>query len=35
MENRLQIIKNLEKLLNTTRAASGISIRYGYAERNG
>lgn len=33
MENRLQIIKDLETLLNTTRAASGISIRYGYAER--
>ena len=33
MENRLQIIKDLETLLNTTRAAKGISIRYGYAER--
>lgn len=33
MENRLQIIKDLEKLLNTTRAAEGIQIRYGYAER--
>lgn len=33
MENRLQIIKDLETLLNTTRAAEGISIRYGYAER--
>lgn len=33
MENRLQIIKDLETLLNTTRAANGISIRYGYAER--
>ena len=33
MENRLQIIKDLETLLNTTRAASGIQIRYGYAER--
>lgn len=33
MENRLQIIKDLEKLLNTTRAANGIQIRYGYAER--
>ena len=32
-ENRLQIIKDLEKLLNTTRAAEGINIRYGYAER--
>ena len=33
MENRLQIIKDLETLLNKTRAAKGISIRYGYAER--
>lgn len=33
MENRLQIIKDLETLLNTTRAANGIQIRYGYAER--
>lgn len=33
MENRLQIIKDLETLLNTTRAAEGIQIRYGYAER--
>lgn len=33
MENRLQIINDLEKLLNTTRAAEGIQIRYGYAER--
>lgn len=32
-ENRLQIIKDFEKLLNTTRAANGINIRYGYAER--
>ena len=32
-ENRLQIIKDLEKLLNTTRAAEGINIRYGYVER--
>jgi len=33
MENRLQIIKDLETLLNKTRAANGISVRYGYAER--
>ena len=33
MEDRLQIIKDLETLLNTTRAAKGIQIRYGYAER--
>ena len=33
MENRLQIIKDLETLLNTTSAAEGIQIRYGYAER--
>ena len=32
-DNRLQIIKDLEKLLNTTRAAEGINIRYGYVER--
>lgn len=33
MENRLQVIKDLEKLLNTTRAAEGIQIKYGYVER--
>ena len=33
MEDRLQIIKDLETLLNTTRTAKGIQIRYGYAER--
>jgi hypothetical protein len=33
MENRLQIIKDLETLLNATRAASGINIRYGWVER--
>lgn len=33
MEDRLQIIKDLETLLNTTRSAKGIQIRYGYAER--
>ena len=32
MENRLQIIKDLEKLLNTTRAGEGLQIRYGYTE---
>lgn len=32
-ENRLQIIKDLEVLLNTTSAAEGISLRYGWAER--
>lgn len=32
-ENRLQIIKDLEKLLNNTRAAEGIQIKYGYVER--
>ena len=32
-ENRLQIIKEMETLLNKTRAANGIRIRYGYAER--
>jgi len=33
MENRLQVIKDLETLLNTTRAAEGIQIKYGYVER--
>jgi len=33
MENRLQIIKDLETLLNTTRAAKGLQIRYGYTDR--
>ena len=33
MENRLQIIKDLEALLRTTRACEKINIRYGYAER--
>lgn len=32
-ENRLQIIKDLEVLLNKTRAAEGIQIRYGWVER--
>lgn len=32
-ENKLQIIKDLETLLNATRAAEGISLRYGYVER--
>ena len=33
MENRLQIIKDLETLLNTTRACGELNIKYGYAER--
>ena len=33
MENRLQIIKDLETLLNITRAAEGIQIKYGYVDR--
>jgi len=33
MENRLQIIKDLEALLRTTRACEGINIKYGWAER--
>lgn len=33
MENRLQIIKDLEALLKTTRACGDINIKYGYAER--
>ena len=33
MENRLQIIKNLETLLKTTRACGDINISYGYAKR--
>lgn len=32
-ENRLQIIKDLEVLLNTTSAAEGISLCYGWVER--
>ena len=34
MENRLQIIKDLETLLRTTRACEDINIKYGYAERH-
>lgn len=34
MENRLQIIKDLETLLKTTRACEDINIKYGYAKRH-
>lgn len=32
-ENKIQIIKDLNALLNSTRAAEGINLKYGYAER--